>query len=153
MSDPLVETLWLGESELGETILGDPQFVITEAVESGVEGAPYLDPIKKDYATQNGTLLYASSTRQMIIVLVMTEFGTALGVTGTKLAKFHDETTERVNTSEVRRALQPLVEGERPYMRLDNISIEKEHNRVVGRLGIFIEFFDYLTGKPDKVEL
>lgn len=152
MSDPTVTILGFGEVELGVGQLGAPQFRVSERAPTQT-GVPYLDPSTGDYAQREGVILGGTSARQMIIILVLTEFGSSLAVRGRKDPEFHDETTEQITRAEVRTCIEPLLIGERPWIRLDGITVQREKDGVVGRLGVRIDYFDYLKNKPDSVEL
>jgi hypothetical protein len=152
VSDPTVEKLGLGQVGLGTGGLGCTQFEVSaDTLQS--EGVPYLDPQTLDFAHREGILLGGSAARQRMIVLLVTQFGSSMAVDGTSFPEFHDETAEQISKSEVRNALAPMLAETPPPIRLDSIRVEKEVDGVVGRLGIFVDFFDYQLGKKDTLEL
>lgn len=118
--------------------------------ENAPDGARYLNPASRDYEQgDDGEYLRMPSTRQRVLLAVMTELG-SMSVApndGLRLPKKMNEHFERKAAIEVRRVLQPMIrEG---ALRLDAVTTVERVS--TGRARIRIDFTDLATRQRDSL--
>lgn len=141
------EILGLGGFALGAIALGAYGFTaITE--QEPAQGVRFLDASKGDYASRNGTIQRTTSTKQRVINALVHRFGSSSATRGVRVPEVHDANTERFMDSEVRTALQSLLdEGAITVTR-----IVTKPEGIPGKLGISVEFVDTTTGQTETAE-
>jgi hypothetical protein len=118
---------------------------LEELTEPG-EGVRYLDPATKDYAVDSdGLPLLGTPERQRVIVLFTTALRSSLAVRGVAMPEHHDATTERFMRSEIRTVLAPAVDD--GSITIESIDVAIEADRIPGRLGVGVSFFNNRTGE------
>ncbi len=111
-------------------------------------GVRFLDPRTGDYARDTDNELARSSTAlQRVVIALTTRFGSSMAVRGFQAPERHDQTTQQITNSEVRTCLAPMVSD--GSIVIDRIVVRTEADRVVGRLGVDVEFFDLSTGERE----
>lgn len=113
------------------------------------DGVRYIDSLKRDYAVSGTEILKTTRTRQRVLNLVQSAFGSSLATRGVRMPEYHGPGTARYMDREVRAALRPLVdEG---TIVINAIASTIFENRKPGSLGVDIDYTDTQTGRRETV--